>query len=87
MQLTQEHFDKTIQTLLSQVALQQSLNQTNDRIEKIESVLEVHTKALDRLLKDLDKRDQEKDVSIERFERLERWAKQVGEKMGVKLEL
>ncbi len=87
MQLTQEHFDKAMQNLPSQVALQKTADEINEKLEKVESALDIHTKALDRLLKDLEKREQEKDVSLQRLDRLEHWAQQVGEKLGVRIEL
>lgn len=51
------------------------------------AILDTHTKALDQLLTRKKTKDDENTVSAARFDRLEHWAKQVGEKIGVKLEL
>lgn len=69
MELTQEHFDKSMKALFDYVAKRS--DDLEVRLEKVEQTLEVHTKALDRILKDLETRDQERLISIERFERLE----------------
>ncbi|MCL5666492.1 MAG: hypothetical protein M1383_01860 [Patescibacteria group bacterium] len=72
----------------------EELKPLNSRLDSIELTLEKHTKildthtaALDRLLKEKKDREEEKQVSEHRFERLENWAAQVGEKLGIKLEL
>jgi hypothetical protein len=50
-------------------------------------ILNIHTAALDQLLTEKKNREDEKIVNVHRFERLERWAVQAGEKLGIKLEL
>lgn len=50
-------------------------------------ILNIHTAALDQLLKEKKARDEEETVSAERFDRLEHWAVLAGKKLGIKLEL
>lgn len=84
MELTKEHFDKSMQGLFDYV--ETNLKPINERFDKIEATLEVHTRALDRLLKDMENRETEKLVFVHRMERIENWAKQVAEKTGIKIE-
>jgi hypothetical protein len=49
--------------------------------------LDTHTKALDILLTASKNKTDANTVSSDRFSRLERWAEQVGQKLGIKLEL
>ena len=63
------------------------LSPINTRLTAIETTLEVHTKALDQLLKEKKARDEEKTIAANRFDRLEHWAVLAGEKLGIKLEL
>ncbi len=82
MELTQEHFDKSVKLL----ATQQSVDDLTVRVDTIERNQNIHTKALDRLLKDMETRDQERIIGAERFKRLEDWAKKVSEKIGIQIE-
>ncbi len=50
-------------------------------------ILNTHSSALTQLLIKKKNKDEEKLVSAERFDRLEHWARQVGLKLGIKLEL
>ena len=70
------------------------LEPVNTKLEAIEETLaqhtktlDTHTKALDTLLKSRKNKLDENAVAAERFTRLELWAKRVGQKIGVKLEL
>lgn len=77
--------DITLQNIAE--LLKHELSPINKRLSSIEKTLEVHTRALDTLLKARKEYQEEKSVSIERFKRLENWAEQVGQKLGIKLEL
>ena len=57
-----------------------------ERLTTIEGILDTHTKALDQLLAEKRDREQEAHVANLRFKRLEDWAKQVSEKVGIKIE-
>ncbi len=67
--------------------IHEELKPVNTRLENIEKTLNQHTDALSGLATDVKTLLGEKDGSVERFERLERWAEQVGQKLGIKLEL
>ena len=74
--------------------LREELKPVNTRLSTIEQTLaqhtktlDVHTKALDTLLSKKKDKDEEKTVSVERFDNLEHWATLVGKKLGIKLEL
>ena len=69
------------------LATQDSLNELANTVAEIKQTVDVHTTALDTLLKAHKTRKDENIISIDRFTRLELWAKQVGEKLGIKLEL
>lgn len=55
MELTQEHFDKSMKDLFGYVG--KRADDLEVRLEKVEQTLSIHTKALDRLLKDMEARD------------------------------
>jgi cob(I)alamin adenosyltransferase len=57
------------------------------KLAPIQKTLDDHTAALASLATDVKTLLQEKTVSAERFERLEHWAQQVGERLGTKLEI
>ena len=59
----------------------------DEKLKPIQKTLDQHTETLAGLATDFKTLLNEKTVSAERFERLERWAEQVGEKLGIKLEL
>jgi predicted nucleic acid-binding Zn-ribbon protein len=77
---------KPLKTGMANLATSEELQSTNTRLTTIEGTLNNHTTALANLATDVNKLLDEKTVSAERFERLEHWAHQVGEKIGVKLE-
>jgi DNA-binding transcriptional MerR regulator len=57
------------------------------KLAAIEETLSQHTTMLDGLAKDVKTLLDDKVITMHRFERLEHWAQQVGEKLGIKLEL
>ena len=67
--------------------IQEELKPVNARLDAIETTLAQHTTALDNLATDVKTLLHEKTISAHRFERLEHWAQQVGEKIGIKLEV
>jgi hypothetical protein len=83
MELTKEHFDQAIKGL----ATQQSVDDLASRVTTIEKTLSQHTSALEKLLTKKKTKDDENTVSAERFKRIEDWAVQVGQKLGIKLEV
>ena len=83
MELTKEHFDQAVKGL----ATQDGLDELVKTVSQMQITLNVHTTALDTLLKERQTKTDEKTISAERFMHLELWAKQVGEKLGIKLEL
>ena len=83
MELTKEHFDQAVKGL----ATQDSLDELVKTVSEMQIALNVHTTALDTLLKARQIKTDEKTVFAERFTRLELWAKQVGKKLGIQLEL
>jgi len=83
MELTKEHFDQALKGL----ATQQSVDELAGRLTEVEKTLSAHTAALDQLLHKKKIKDDERTVSVERFDRLEHWAQQVGQKLGIKLEV
>ena len=70
-----------------QTVLREELDPIHADLAEIKNTLEVHTRALDTLLKEVNTKADEKVVSAERVSRLEKWAVLAGEKIGVKLEL
>ena len=83
MELTKEHFDQAVKGL----AMQDSLNELIKTVAEVKKIVDVHTTALDTLLTASKNKADAGTVSSERFERIERWAGQVGQKLGIKLEL
>ncbi len=57
------------------------------KLAPIQATLNRHTTMLDGLAKDVKTLLDEKTITVHRFERLEQWAQQVGQKLGIKLEL
>ena len=53
------------------------------KLEPIKTTLESHTTSLEQLVMKKNLKDQEKTVAVYRFDRLEKWAKRVGEKLGI----
>jgi len=56
-------------------------------LKGIKDVVNSHTGTLDKILTTTTKFDTERMVETERIKRLENWAVQVGEKLGIKLEV
>ncbi len=56
-------------------------------LKSIVRTLDSHTAVLEQRLSKKKAKDEEKTVSVERFDRLEHWAALVGKKLGIKLEL
>ena len=83
MELTKEHFDQAVKGL----ATQASFAELAETVSEIKRTVDSHTAALDGLAKDVKTLLGEKAVSAARFERLEKWAQQVGQKLDIKLEL
>ena len=80
-EITLEAIAKTVGKVIKQ-----ELEPIDRKLNTIEKTLESHTLALDQLVLDKKTREEEKIVSIHRFERLEKWARRVGEQLGIKLE-
>ena len=59
----------------------------DEKLEPLKHVLSQHTAALDQLMKASLNKDDERLVTTHRLDRLEHWAKIVGQKSGVKLEI
>jgi DNA repair ATPase RecN len=57
------------------------------RLASIEETVRSHSTQLDGIAKDVKTLLEEKTISSARLERLEHWAQQVGEKVGVRLDL
>lgn len=68
-------------------ALKQELQPIKETLVDIQTTVHQHTTALDALAKDVKLLLDEKTISAARLERLEKWAQQVGEKVGVRLDL
>ena len=67
--------------------LVEDFHEVPETLKAIQQTLNSHTTMLDSLATDVKKVLDEKTISAARFDRLEKWAQQVGEKVGVKLEL
>ena len=57
------------------------------RLDGVEEAVRNHSTQLDSIAKDVKTLLEEKTISAARLERLEKWAQQVGEKVGVRLDL
>ncbi len=83
MELTKEHFDQALKGL----ATQQSVDDLAGRLTTVETSLGVHTTALTNIATDVKTLLEHKTTTDHRLERIEHWAQQAGEKIGVKLEV
>jgi hypothetical protein len=83
MELTKEHFDQAVKNL----ATQESVDELAKTVAQMQITVNGHTTALDHLLKKKQGKGDDKTVSVARFDRLELWAQQVGQQLGIKLEL
>lgn len=81
-QLTQEHFDKQI----TKLATSAELKALEERIDSVESTLDKHTTSLDTLVGRKLHKDTETAANKSRFQRYDRWFKEIGEKIGIHLE-
>lgn len=80
-EITVEAISKAVEGVVKQ-----ELDPVKTSPSTIEKTLVTHTTALDQLLKEKQTREDERAVSTHRFERLENWARKVGEQLGIKLE-
>ena len=83
MELTKEHFDKAVKGL----ATQESVDELARTVAQVQLTVNGHTTALDQLLTKKQSKEDNTTVSVARFDRIEQWAQQVGQKLGIKLEL
>lgn len=67
--------------------INESLAEQTQTLAQQSEILNRHTTALDGLAKDVKTLLDEKAITMHRFERLEHWAQQVGQHLGIKLEL
>ncbi|MBL8029750.1 MAG: hypothetical protein JNN11_00700 [Candidatus Doudnabacteria bacterium] len=98
MELTQEHFDKTLQNLVSKKDLQNlagkgDLALLREDIEEIKvqnsaivETLNVHTNVLDQLVKQTKDWNTEMVMVRARLDRHDQWFKQMAEKINIKLD-
>lgn len=68
------------------VFLKEDFGEQKNVLSEIQRTLNTHTSALDKLLKDMENRENERLITIQRFDRLESWARQVSEKVGIKID-
>ena len=94
LELTKEYLDQMVSNLatkkdLHQLATSEELTEVkktvSQRLDKIESTLSTHTAVLEQLLTEKKRRDENRDVTAERFDRLEHSIMQAGEKLGLDL--
>jgi hypothetical protein len=83
MELTKEHFDQAVKGL----ATQESVDELAKTVAQVQMTVNGHTSALDQILKKKQSKEDNRTVSVARFDRLEHWAQQVGKKLGITLEL
>lgn len=86
MELTKEHFDKVVSGLATNTELDNKLEPINTKLAAIEETVSSHTASLDAIAKDVKVLLQAKIVSEYRLEKIEHWAQQVGDKVGIRLE-
>jgi hypothetical protein len=67
--------------------LKTELKPINETLAQHTELLNKHTTMLDGLATDVKTLLDEKTITVHRFERLEHWAQQVGQELGIKLEL
>lgn len=80
-EITLEAIAKTVESIVKQ-----ELEPVNTRLDNIESALASHTTSLELLITEKKNREDNKTVDDHRVERLEKWAKPVGEKVGLTFE-
>jgi len=85
MEVTIEKLETLFDTKLEPI--NSKLTAIEETLAQHTRTLDVHTSALDKLLKNKQTKEDEATISAERFDRLEKWAQQVGRKLGIKLEL
>jgi predicted nucleic acid-binding Zn-ribbon protein len=78
---------KPIKSVMASLATSEEITQINTKLEAVQTTQAKHTTDLANLATDVKKLLDEKTVINNRVERLEHWAKPVGEKIGVKLGL
>jgi len=78
---------KALKTGMAKLATSDELAEIKTDIIAIKETLGLHTTALAGLATDVKTLLDEKTIAAARLERLEKWAQQAGEKIGVKLDL
>lgn len=73
--------------MFSKLATSEELQRVNKHLDTMQKTLDVHTAALEKLLTDKKVKGDNNTVSAESFDRLEQWAVQVSNKLGIRLEL
>ena len=63
------------------------MSEVKTELKQVHDAVDSHTGTLDKILVTTSKLDSERLVETERLKRLENWALQVGEKLGIKLEV
>ena len=63
------------------------LSEMKGELKEVKQTVNSHTGILDKVLSTTTKLDAERLVESDRIRRLESWAEQVGEKLGIKLEV
>ena len=76
-----------IKTVMADLATNEELQSINKALAQHTQLLNRHTTMLDSLGTDVKTLLDEKTLTVHRFERLEHWAQQVGQKLGIKLDL
>jgi uncharacterized phage infection (PIP) family protein YhgE len=76
-----------IKTGITHLATQDSVDELTKTAAKIEKTVSSHTTSLDQLLTAKKNKVDEKTIFAARFDRLEHWAQQVGQKLDIRLEL
>jgi Tat protein secretion system quality control protein TatD with DNase activity len=78
---------KPIKTVMASLATSQELTEIKTTQAGVAATVGVHTTLLDGIAKDVKTLLDEKTIAAARLARLEKWAQQAGEKIGIKLDL
>jgi hypothetical protein len=81
-EITLENIAKTMEAVLKQ-----EIEPINTRLDNIEKTQALHSASLEQLITEKKGREDNDKVSTHRFDRLEKWAKEVGNKVDIKIEL
>ncbi len=82
MELTREHFDKTVKLL----ATQESLDELVEKVTEVEKTLSEHTTTLDSLATDVKKLSEDKIVDTYQFDQAKEHIEQLAKHTNLKLE-